>query len=292
MLSPRHVEVQCFGNGQGQGIHLFERECSLQRRHQKVLEEAPAPNLTDKTRKGLHESSLKLIEYTKYRSAGTIEFLVDQSGEYFFIEMNTRLQVEHPVTESITGIDLVHEQIKLAVQGPKYVLPVVKEARGHSLEVRVYAEDPSQGFIPCTGKVNHLIWPSGPGIRIDRGVEVEQEMGTSFDSMLAKMIVFAPTRELAMKKMQYVLRETVVSGIGTNIEYLTEIVHHPKVMEGKITTHFLDQEFSFHPQPTEMDLEFISAYVAQHAVSEVVHSHANKAPDSSAIWSQVKGDLL
>jgi acetyl/propionyl-CoA carboxylase alpha subunit len=293
VLSPRHIEVQCFGNGQGQGIHLFERECSLQRRHQKVWEEAPAPHLSEKTRKGLHESSLKLIEYTKYRSAGTIEFLVDQSGDYFFIEMNTRLQVEHPVTESVTGIDLVHEQIKLAVEGAKYQLPQMKEPRGHSLEVRVYAEDPSQGFIPCTGKVNHLIWPSGPGIRIDRGVEVGQEMGTSFDSMLAKMIVFAPTRELAVKKMQFVLRETVVSGIGTNIEYLTEIAHHPKVMEGKVTTHFLDKEFKFEPQPTALDLEFLNAYEAAHHV-DAGGGHAgakHSSQSSSGMWSQLKGDL-
>jgi len=298
VLSPRHIEVQCFGNGQGQGIHLYERECSLQRRHQKVWEEAPAPHLMEKTRKGLHESSLKLIEYTKYRSAGTIEFLVDQSGDYFFIEMNTRLQVEHPVTESITGIDLVHEQIKLGMQGNSYALPIVKEPRGHSLEVRVYAEDPSQGFIPCTGKVNHLIWPSGPGIRIDRGVEVGQEMGTSFDSMVAKMIVFAPTRDLAVKKMQFVLRETVVSGIGTNLEYLTEIAHHPKVIEGKVTTHFLDKEFKFEPQPTEQDLEFLSAYKASHPVSEM-HSHGShssgkpsSSETSSNLWSHLKGDLV
>lgn len=296
VINPRHIEVQCFGNGQGQGIHLFERECSLQRRHQKVWEEAPAPHLMDKTRKGLHESSLKLIEYTKYRSAGTIEFLVDQSGDYFFIEMNTRLQVEHPVTESVTGIDLVHEQIKLAVEGAKYQLPVLKEPRGHSLEVRVYAEDPSQGFIPCTGKVNHLIWPSGPGIRIDRGVEVGQEMGTSFDSMIAKMIVFAPTRDLAVKKMQFVLRETVVSGIGSNIEYLTEIAHHPKVMEGKVTTHFLDKEFKFEPQPTAADLEFLNAYESAHH-AESSHGHTGHAgvkvhaENTANLWSNLKGDL-
>lgn len=297
VLNPRHIEVQCFGNGQGQGIHLYERECSLQRRHQKVWEEAPAPHLQDKTRKGLHESSLKLIEYTKYRSAGTIEFLVDQSGDYFFIEMNTRLQVEHPVTESITGIDLVHEQIKLGIEGAKYALPVVKEPRGHSLEVRVYAEDPSQGFIPCTGKVNHLIWPSGPGIRIDRGVEVGQEMGTSFDSMVAKMIVFAPTREMAVKRMQYVLRETVVSGIGTNLEYLTEIAHHPKVMEGKVSTHFLDKEFNFQPQPTPADLEFLSAFQASNAAHDshsILHHHgkaAATAETSSTLWTSLRGDL-
>jgi len=214
--------------------------------------------------------------------------------------MNTRLQVEHPVTESVTGIDLVHEQIKLAVQGDKYELPVVKEPRGHALEVRVYAEDPSQGFIPCTGTVNHLIWPSGPGIRIDRGVEVGQEMGTSFDSMIAKLIVFAPTRELAVKKMQFVLRETVVSGIGSNLEYLTEIGHHPLVIEGKVTTHFLDKDFKFQPQPTEIDLEFLSAFkdsglmnesLAGGAGGSSVSATASATAQTSAIWMNAKGDL-
>ena len=296
VLAPRHIEVQMFGNGRGQGIHLHERECSLQRRHQKVWEEAPAPFLPEKTRKGIHECSLKLLEHTKYRSAGTIEFLVDQSGDFFFIEMNTRLQVEHPVSEAITGIDLVHEQIKLATQGDQYKFPEVKEARGHSLEVRVYAEDPSQGFIPCTGTVNHLIWPSGPGIRIDRGVEVGQEMGINFDSMVAKLIVHGADRAAAMKRMQYVLRETVVSGIGTNLEYLTEIAHHPKVVEGKITTHFLDKEFSFEPKPTEKDLEFLSAFKASHPISEM-HSHSSgkgkptAIENSTSMWQHVKGDL-
>ncbi len=297
VVNPRHIEVQVFGNGKGQGVHLHERECSLQRRHQKVWEEAPAPHLADQTRKGLHESAMKLVEHTKYRSAGTIEYLVDASGDYFFIEMNTRLQVEHPVTESITGIDLVHEQIKLAVQADQYQLPVVKEPRGHSLEVRVYAEDPSQGFIPCTGTVNHLIWPSGPGIRVDRGVEVGQEMGTSFDSMVAKLIVFAPTREIAVKKMQYVLRETVVSGIGTNLEYLNEIAHQPKVIEGKISTNFLDKEFSFQPQPTEKELEFLSAFKDSSAAS-LSHgpvgsgtAQPTAAANASAMWMHFGGDL-
>ncbi len=296
VTNPRHIEVQIFGNGRGQGVHLYERECSLQRRHQKVWEEAPAPHLSEQTRKGLHESALKLVEFTRYRSAGTIEFLVDESGDYFFIEMNTRLQVEHPVTESVTGIDLVHEQIKLGIQGDHYHLPEVREPRGHSIEVRVYAEDPSQGFIPCTGTVNHLIWPSGPGIRIDRGVEVGQEMGTSFDSMIAKLIVIAPVRELAVKKMQYVLRETVVSGIGSNLEYLTQIGHHPKVMEGKVSTLFLDQEFKFQPQPTASDLEFLSAF-KESGLMETSFSSGSTAKASSpadqttSLWMSMKGDL-
>jgi len=264
---PRHIEVQVFGDGTGKGIHLFERECSLQRRHQKVWEEAPAPHLSEATRKGLFESALKLVAETKYRSAGTIEYLVNAKGDFFFIEMNTRLQVEHPVTEAVSGVDLVHEQIKLslaALAKQAYALPVLSHPHGHAIEVRVYAEDPSQGFIPCTGTVNHLIWASGPGIRLDRGIEVGQTMGTSFDSMCAKLIVSAPTREMAIKRMQYALRETVISGIGTNLEYLATIARHPRVVEGKVNTHFLDStDFpgngaEFSPMPSVSEFEFLS----------------------------------
>ena len=297
--NPRHIEVQVFGDGQGSGIHLFERECSLQRRHQKVWEEAPAPFLNDKIRNGLYESALKLVAHTKYRSAGTIEYLVemDASGEakdFFFIEMNTRLQVEHPVTESITGIDLVHEQVKLAIDPVHYTLPVLSKPDGCSLEVRVYAEDPSQGFIPCTGIVQHLIWPSGPGIRLDRGIEVGQEMGTSFDSMCAKIIVKAPTRDLAMKRMQFALRETVIDGIGTNLEYLNQIAHHPKVLEGRVTTHLLDKDFGgFSPAPLEQDFAMLDAfensqafqYGAQTGGKNANCSSETSKPASAQLWA-------
>jgi acetyl-CoA/propionyl-CoA carboxylase biotin carboxyl carrier protein len=295
--SPRHIEVQVFGDGKGSGIHLFERECSLQRRHQKVWEEAPAPHLNEKIRQGLYESAMKLVEYTKYRSAGTIEYLVEmgsdgEAKEFFFIEMNTRLQVEHPVTESITGLDLVHEQIKLAIAPNEYVLPVLTKPDGHSLEVRVYAEDPSQGFIPCTGTVNHLIWPSGPGIRLDRGVEVGQEMGTNFDSMCAKIIVKAPNRETALKRMQFALRETVISGIGTNLEYLNQIAHHPKVIEGRVTTHLLDKDFAdFTPNPKEFDFQMLDAFEHSKAFhgsgvgTDRRQSDKTSTFDSASLWS-------
>ena len=291
--NPRHIEVQVFGNGKGAGIHLFERECSLQRRHQKVWEEAPAPFLNEKVRQGLFESAMKLVKHTEYRSAGTIEFLVemDAAGEakdFFFIEMNTRLQVEHPVTESITGIDLVHEQIKLAMNPQTYALPTLTEPLGHSIEVRVYAEDPSQEFIPCTGKVNHLIWPSGPGIRVDRGIEVGQEMGTSFDSMCAKLITKAGDRHTAVKRMQFALRETVISGIGSNLQYLNAIAHHPKVVEGRVTTHFLDKEFgTFKPELNPAELCFLDAFEK----SDAFTSSKNQSGNSSGTQTQTSSDL-
>jgi acetyl/propionyl-CoA carboxylase alpha subunit len=299
--NPRHIEVQVFGDGQGKGVHLYERECSMQRRHQKVLEEAPAAHLSAATRAGLYESALKLVTHTRYRSAGTIEFLIDDSGEYFFIEMNTRLQVEHPVSEAITGIDLVHEQIKLAHEKEKYVLPVVPEARGHAIEVRVYAEDPSQGFIPCTGQARHLIWPSGPGIRVDRGLEVGQYMGISFDSLCAKIIVFAANREVTIKKMQFALNETVISGIGTNLEYLANIVHHPKYILGKTTTHFLDQELGdFAPVPRAETMQLLEQFersgkmvtkTAGNVGQTSETSFADSVLISSNMWSSYVGQL-
>jgi acetyl/propionyl-CoA carboxylase alpha subunit len=298
--NPRHIEVQVFGDGEGGGVHLYERECTLQRRHQKVWEEAPAPHLPDTTRQGLFESSLKLVSVTEYRSAGTIEYLVDDQGNYYFIEMNTRLQVEHPVTEQVTGIDLVHEQIKLAIQGPVYELPQVGTPRGHAIEVRVYAEDPALGFIPSTGKISALIWPSGPGIRLDRGIEVGQELGTSFDSMCAKLIVHAPSREMAVRRMQFALSETVIAGVGTNLEYLTQIAHYPKVIDGRVTTHLLDHEFAgFKPEPTTAEIGLITAMEAQglatrasgigggsHGGASTGKGAPSSADLSQAIWLQ------
>ncbi|MBU6154331.1 MAG: acetyl-CoA carboxylase biotin carboxylase subunit [Bdellovibrionales bacterium] len=300
LQNPRHIEVQIFGDGKGRGVHLYERECSLQRRHQKVWEEAPAPNLPETVRSGLFESALKLVEYTKYRSAGTVEFLVEvlpdgSIKEFFFIEMNTRLQVEHPVTEAITGIDLVHEQIRLATGFDSYRLPDVVPPRGHAIEVRVCAEDPSQDFIPCTGTIDHLIFPSGPGIRVDRGIEVGQRLGTQFDSLCAKLIVHSSTRDLAVKKMQYVLRETVISGVGSNLGYLSAISHNPNVAQGRVSTLFLDQSFKdFHPNATMDAILLSEAFEKSEVFREPGTQGASGEPgspsswNSSTLWEQVK----
>jgi acetyl/propionyl-CoA carboxylase alpha subunit len=240
---PRHIEVQVFGDGMGNGIHLHERECSLQRRHQKVWEEATAPHLSEETRKGLFEAALSLVKSVKYRSAGTLEFLVDAKGEFFFLEMNTRLQVEHPVTELVTGVDLVWAQITQALAPKETILRETPVARGHAIEVRIYAEDPAQGFMPTPGKVEKIHWPTGPGIRIDSGIEEGQTIGTSFDSMLAKLIVFAPTRDHALARMKFALEETVIFGVGTNQDYLRAMASHPAVREGRVHTGFLGTEF-------------------------------------------------
>ncbi len=279
---PRHIEVQVFGDGLGDGVHLFERECSLQRRHQKVWEEAPAVNLPNETRQGLFEASLRLLKAVKYRSAGTLEFLVDRSGGFYFLEMNTRLQVEHPVTELVTGVDLVWAQIEQALNPKKSILPKVGSPRGHAIEVRIYAEDPFQGFIPTPGKVERLRWPTGPGIRVDSGIEEGQEVGTSFDSMLAKLIVSGRDRDQAIARMKYALDETVILGLGTNVNYLRALADHPKVVAANVYTQFLDKEFdtSKAPQPTGHELglmlEMKKLNRGSHSVGKAGAGHLEK----------------
>ncbi|OFZ19700.1 MAG: hypothetical protein A2X94_16730 [Bdellovibrionales bacterium GWB1_55_8] len=255
---PRHIEVQVFGDGTGGGVHLQERECSLQRRHQKVWEEATAPNLSSETRAGLFAAALRLVHAVNYRSAGTIEFLVDDHGAFYFLEMNTRLQVEHPVTELVTGTDLVISQLEQASTG-KMPFTRVPDVRGHAIEVRLYAEDPAQGFIPTPGKIERLNWPTGAGIRIDSGIEEGQTVGTQFDSMLGKLIVHAPSRELAVARMRYALEETVILGIGSNQHYLRTLAEHPSVIEGKMHTGFLGSEFDYKPVPSAEQLSWIDA---------------------------------
>jgi acetyl/propionyl-CoA carboxylase alpha subunit len=253
---PRHIEVQVFGDGMGGGVHLYERECSLQRRHQKVWEESPAPHLKPKTREGLYEAAMRLVSATRYRNAGTLEFLVDQEGNFFFLEMNTRLQVEHPVTELVTGVDLVRAQITLALFPEEPALKQSLSQSGHAIEVRLYAEDPAQGFIPTPGRIEKLRWPTGAWIRIESGIEEGQTVGTQFDSMLGKLIVWAQSREQAIQRLRFALDETVILGVGTNQNYLRSIVDHPAVQSGHVNTSFLGTHFgSFSPSPTSEDLD-------------------------------------
>jgi acetyl/propionyl-CoA carboxylase alpha subunit len=257
---PRHIEVQVFGDGLGNGIHLHERECSLQRRHQKIWEEATAPHLKDETRMGLFEAALKLVKATSYRNAGTIEFLVDQNEDFYFLEMNTRLQVEHPVTECVTGVDLVWAQLAQAQAVHESLFQESPSVRGHAIEVRLYAEDPAQGFIPTPGRVEKLKWPTGAGIRVESGIEEGQTVGTQFDSMLGKLIVFAHNRNHAIERLRFALEETIILGVGTNQNYLHALTLHPRVREGRVTTGFLGQELSsFSPVPAIEELSLLVA---------------------------------
>jgi acetyl-CoA carboxylase biotin carboxylase subunit len=237
--NPRHIEVQVMSDEHDQHFHLFERECSIQRRYQKIVEETPSPALSDKLRQEMTECAVKISREMKYVGAGTVEFILDESGEFFFLEMNTRLQVEHPITEMVTGIDLVQAQIKVA-RGEK--LDWKQEniyQRGHALEVRLYAEDPENNFLPSIGKIIYRGTPHVLGARLDTGYEDGNEVTISFDPMLAKLIVYSTDRANSIQKMQLALDEVPFMGLKTNREYLKRILKHQKFIEGETFTHFI-----------------------------------------------------
>lgn len=242
---PRHVEIQVFADNHGNVVHVFERECSAQRRHQKVVEESPCLALSPATRAKMGEAAIATARAVDYRNAGTCEFLLEGSGDsarFYFLEMNTRLQVEHPVTECVTGVDLVHAQLKVASGEP---LPFTQESlsqRGHAIECRIYAEDPSQGFLPQAGPLEKYVEPQGPGIRVDSGVRQGSEVSVFYDPMLAKLIVHAENREAARHRALAALRSFSIEGINTNIGLLKQILTHPQFVDAAIDTGFLDRE--------------------------------------------------
>ena len=236
--SPRHVEVQILGDAHGQVVHCFERECSIQRRHQKVLEESPSPALTPALRAAMGEAAVRAGKAIGYRSAGTVEFVLSGS-EFFFLEVNTRLQVEHPVTEMVTGLDLVRLQIEIARGKP---LPFRQEdlvQRGHAIEARLYAEDPDGGFLPQTGHLIDFHVPVGPGVRLDSGVETGDEVGIHYDPMLAKLVTYGVDRDEANARMARALRGTSIQGVTTNVAFLRRVIEHPAWQSGTLTTHFI-----------------------------------------------------
>jgi acetyl/propionyl-CoA carboxylase alpha subunit len=236
---PRHVEFQIFGDGQGNIVHLFERDCSIQRRHQKVVEESPAPRYSSSLRARMADAAIAAARGVDYRSAGTVEFIVTPSGEFYFLEMNTRLQVEHPVTELVLGVDLVRAQLDVAGGAPLPWSQDELQQRGHAIEVRVYAEDPDDRFLPQTGTIAHYTEPSGPGVRVDAGVTEGSEVGVKFDPMLSKLICYAPTREAAIDRLSRALRDYVILGTKTNVAWLRRVITHPAFREGLVSTRFL-----------------------------------------------------
>jgi acetyl/propionyl-CoA carboxylase alpha subunit len=242
---PRHVEVQVLGDAHGNGIHLGERDCSIQRRHQKILEETPSPAVTPELRGRLGGAALQLAGAVGYASAGTCEFLLTDRGEVFFLEMNTRLQVEHPVTELVTGRDLVADQLRIAAGEPLGITqPEVDAARaagGHAVEVRLYAEDAEDGFLPATGRVVRLCWPTGDGIRVDAGIDEGDDVTDRFDPMLAKIIAHGRDRAEALARLTGALDRTVVLGLTTNLRFLRWLVREPVVVDGQTRTDTLDR---------------------------------------------------
>ncbi|MEP2771887.1 MAG: acetyl-CoA carboxylase biotin carboxylase subunit [Fulvivirga sp.] len=244
VTSPKHIEFQILGDTHGNIVHLFERECSVQRRHQKVIEEAPSAVLTEEKRKAMGEAAIGVAKACNYYGAGTVEFIVDDKLNFYFLEMNTRLQVEHPVTEEITGIDLVKEQIRIA-EGE--ALPFAQEDlkfKGHAIELRVYAEDPSNNFLPDIGKLETYNRPQGPGVRVDDGFEQGMDIPIHYDPMIAKLVTFADTRELAIKRMLRAIAEYDISGIETTLAFGEFVLNHESFVSGKFDTKFVENYFT------------------------------------------------
>lgn len=236
----RHVEVQIFGDNYGNIIHLGERDCTLQRRHQKIIEESPSPGISERLREEICKSAIKIARAVNYKNAGTVEFLVDREGNYYFIEVNTRLQVEHPVTEMVTGLDLVKQQIKVAY-GERLNLKQKKvQMQGVSIECRIYAEDPYNGFRPQPGKITMYNAPGGRGVRVDSHVHAGYEVSPYYDSLISKLIVYQKTREDAIACMKRALKEYTIEGIKTTIPLNLELISHPQFATGNINTNFVE----------------------------------------------------
>jgi acetyl/propionyl-CoA carboxylase alpha subunit len=237
----------------GNILHLFERECSIQRRHQKVVEEAPSSILTPETREQMGRDAVAVARSCDYTGAGTVEFLVDEKGQHYFLEMNTRLQVEHPVTEMITGLDLVEWQIRIAEGHP---LPIPQESlqmNGHAIELRVYAENAAQGFIPSTGTLFKYVVPSGPGIRVDDGYKEGMVIPIHYDPLISKLIVHAATRREAIEKMKEAIDRYEVNGVDTTLEFGKFAVTHPDFITGRFDTHFVEKNMdAFNRQETDV----------------------------------------
>ncbi len=243
-----HVEIQVLADQHGNTLHLFERECSIQRRHQKIVEESPAPIITNPDlRHAIAEAAVRLAETAVYANAGTVEFIVDAQGGFYFLEMNTRLQVEHPVTELVTGLDLATWQIRIAAGEPLPFKQKDIRQRGHALECRVYAEDPANGFLPSIGVITTYRPPAGPGVRVDDGIETGTAVTPYYDPMLAKIITWGRDRDEAIRKMQRALHDTVVLGVQTNIPYLLAIMQEPHFQAGQTSTNYLTQHMAEWP---------------------------------------------
>jgi len=293
LTKPRHVEIQVFADSHGNALHLFERDCSIQRRHQKVLEEAPAPGMTEGLRDRMGAAAVAAARAIGYVGAGTVEFLLDEDGSFYFMEMNTRLQVEHPVTEMITGQDLVEWQLRVAAGQP---LPCSQEqlsVNGHAIEVRIYAEDPQRDFLPSTGLLKHLRMPAeNTHVRIDTGVRAGDEVSIHYDPMIAKLIVWDTDRSGALRRLAAALAEYQVVGVTTNIEFLASLARHPAFANADLDTGFIEQHrtvlFPETRPATDQVLALASLYVLLKRSQEAAQAAALSA-DPWSPWHQTGG---
>jgi len=290
ITDPRHIEVQVMSDQHGQHFHFWERECSIQRRYQKIIEETPSPALSPALRQEICENAAKIAQTMKYEGAGTVEYILDKDNSFYFLEMNTRLQVEHPITEMVTGFDLVELQLKVAM-GEKlaFTQEDIKQS-GHALEVRLYAEDPDNGFLPATGKIACVGQNQQIGVRLDTGYEDGNAVTVSFDPMLAKLIVHAPNRSASIAKMMTALEDHPFLGLKTNREYLFRILRHKSFIEGVTFTHFVET-FKDDLGPIALSkLDQALAIAAYHlfqedSLSQKVHQSGFR----SSVWQEVNG---
>jgi acetyl-CoA carboxylase biotin carboxylase subunit len=290
--SPHHIEFQILADKFGNTIHLFERECSVQRRHQKVIEETPSPLMNDEIRKEMGEHAVAAAKAVNYHGAGTIEFIVDDNLNYYFLEMNTRLQVEHPITERVVGVDLVKEQIKVA-QGEKLTLKQDElEQLGHAIECRIYAEDPDQNFMPSPGVIKHITEPLGLGVRHDGYVYEGYEIPIHYDPMISKLIVWAKTRDEAISRMKRALYAYKITGVKTSIPFLARIMENKDFKSGNYNTHFIEKnmEFLMEKQPCGdkcQDIALIAAYIHyKNRIDKVSHTSSDDGISKGNVWKE------
>ena len=289
VANPRHVEIQVLADGFGHTIHLYERECSIQRRHQKIIEETPSPALTTELRERMGNAAIAVAREAGYVNAGTVEFLLDpRSGQFYFLEMNARLQVEHPVTEAVLGLDMVEWQFRIASGEPLTLQQEDVEPRGHAIECRIYAEDPYHDFVPSTGTLLRWCPPSGPGLRLDGGVVQGQEVSIYYDPMLAKLIAWAPTRDLSLRRMDVALSQFLVLGVVTNIPLLRAVLGHSQFQRGEYDTGFLEWNPAVTspslPGETRMVARALAAWASHQPVGQVSRADGSDSPVSVNPW--------
>ena len=281
----RHIEIQILADRLGHAIHLGERECTIQRRHQKVIEECPSPVVDSDLRERMGQAALRVVRAASYHNAGTVEFLVDDERNFYFLEMNTRLQVEHPVTEAVTGVDLVREQIRIAGGEPLGLAQPDVKMRGSAIECRVYAEDPDNGFFPSPGRISSLRAPSGPGVRDDTGVYEGWTVPLDYDPLLSKLIAWAPTRPEAIDRMRRALGEYRIAGIRTNLAFFSEILEHPDFVRGDFDTGFIDRWLEDRLPVGGVTVEARDLALIVAAISEARRDHpVDKGPVAASRW--------
>jgi acetyl-CoA carboxylase biotin carboxylase subunit len=284
--NPKHIEIQVMADGHGRIITYGERECSMQRRYQKVIEEAPSPVVSEKLRAALSEAGRKAAAAVNYRGAGTIEFILNDKGDFYFLEMNTRLQVEHPVTELVYGVDLVKQQIQIADGQPLGIEQKDVAIHGHAIEMRIYAEDAARGFIPSIGRINRLVLPSGPGVRNENGVYAGYDIPIYYDPMIGKLCVWDETRDAAIRRARRALREYLCEPVRTNVDFLLWALHEPSFLDGSYTTKTIESEFKPDRLPNrsdELDLATVAAAIAAFNYRSSVR-HIKAESDAGDAW--------